>query len=111
MFNVFSYFYSSPSEKNESSTSSSSLAVVGQESLNPLLENPPTKYSHVDAHLLIWDLHHLSYHDLEEKYRAKHLTLCNLLKIHGYPVFQTPISTDVVETILIKVPQELHFVK
>lgn len=106
MFNVFSYFYSSSSSSEKEATPSPPL----QESLNPLLENPHVKYSHIDAHLLIWDLHHLSYHDLEEKYRAKHVTLCNLLKTHGYPVFQTPISTDV-ETVLIKIPQELHFVK
>lgn len=108
MFNVFSYFYSS-SEKNESSDiTTQSQLPSSDETINPLLENPIIKYSHVDAHLLIWDLHHLSYHELEDKYHSKHLTLCNLLKTHGYPIFQTPISTDV-ETILIKIPQELHF--
>lgn len=103
MFNVFSYFYSSTTPTN--------IDAV-EEPINPLLETPmtsPIKYSHVDAHLLIWDLHHLSYHDLEDKYRAKHLTLCNLLKTHGYPIFQIPISTDR-ETVLIKIPQELHIV-
>jgi hypothetical protein len=100
MFNVFSYFYSSSDDTEQT------IKAV-EEPLNPLLEKP-IKYSHVDAHLLIWDIHHLSYHDLEDKYRAKHLTLCNLLKHHGYPIFQTPSASTNCETMSIKIPQELH---
>lgn len=92
MFNLFSYFYSTEKEIE----------------IKPELEKAPkTKYSHVDAHLLIWDIHHLSYHELEDKYRAKYLTICALLKSEGFPIFQTE-RTDI-ESKLIIIPQELIY--
>lgn len=95
MYNFFSYFYPS---------------AVAETEIKPKLEEAPkVKYSRVDAHLLIWDIHHMSYHELEDKYRAKYLTLCTLLKAEGYPIFQTE-RTDV-ESKLIAVPQELTFIR
>lgn len=94
MYNLFSYFYSTDDKKDTE--------------IKPQIEDAPKyKYSHVDAHLLIWDIHHLSYHELEDKYRAKYLTLCTLLKAEGYQIFQTE-RTDI-ETKLITIPQELIF--
>jgi hypothetical protein len=97
MFNPFSYFYAAPPEEKK-------------EEIKPEIEDAPKfKYSHVDAHLLIWDIHHLSYHELEDKYRAKYLTLCTLLKAAGFPIFQTE-RTDI-ETTLVTIPQELTFLR
>lgn len=96
MYNLLSYFYPA--------------TVVAETEIKPQLEETPKiKHSHVDAHLLIWDIHHLNYHELEDKYRAKYLTLCTLLKAEGYPIFHTE-RTDV-ESKLIAVPQELTFAR
>jgi len=100
MYNLFSYFY--PASTTEETTE-----------IKPQLEEvPKIKHSHVDAHLLVWDLHHLSYHELEDKYRAKYLTLCTLLKAEGYPIFHISDGnrTDI-ESKLITVPQELTFAR
>lgn len=100
MFNPFSYFYTTATPEEEKE----------QEVIKPELEDAPKfQHSHVDAHLLIWDLHHLNYHELEDKYRAKYLTLCTLLKAEGFPIFQTE-RTDI-ETTLITIPQELSFIR
>lgn len=98
MYNIFSFIYSTPPE-------TPTLPIETP------IETPETKskikYSNVDAHLLIWDLHHLSYHELENKYRAKYITICNLLKADGYPIFHKDISTNI-ESKNIKIPQELQ---
>jgi hypothetical protein len=97
MYNPFSYFFSNPEIK-----------VEPESEIKPQLEEPPKfKYSHVDAHLLLWDIHHLSYHELEDKYRAKHLTLCIALKSEGYPLYKSEIMN--IESKLLTIPQELTF--
>ena len=108
MYNLFSYFYTSTPEESSIIAPDNSEIVVNDDSeIKPTIVSPPKpKCSHVDAHLLIWDLHHLTYHDLEKKYRAKYLTLCNLLKNEGYPIFQQGYGTNV-ETKTLVVPQEL----
>lgn len=62
------------------------------------------KYSHIDSHLLLWDIRHLSYHELENKYQAKYITISNILRAEGIPIYKTDINK--VERKLIKIPVE-----
>lgn len=67
-----SYFYES--DKNESKE-------IGDGCVS---EN---KYSKVDSHLLLWDLEHMNYTDLENKYKCKYIVICNLLREAGFSIY------------------------
>ena len=62
------------------------------------------KYSQVDSHLLLWDIRHLSYHELENNYQAKYITISNVLRAEGIQIYKCDISQ--VERKLIKIPIE-----
>lgn len=80
---IYSYFYSSP-EKTE--------------------KNENDKHSQVDSHLLLWDIRHLSYHELENKYQAKYSTISNILRTEGIQIYKCDINQ--VQRKLITIPVE-----
>ena len=94
MYTLFSYFYPSSIQQIENE-------------IKPVIEKPSKfKYSHIDAHLLLWDIHHLTYNEIEQKYNAKYLTICNILKSEGFSIFKPGCSTNI-ESKTLAIPQEL----
>lgn len=45
------------------------------------------KFYKIDSSLLLWDLEHMNYSDLENKYRCKYITICNILRKEGFSIY------------------------
>lgn len=82
---VYSYFFSSQKDEDKNVKDSK-------------------QHSQVDSHLLLWDIRHLSYHELENKYQAKYSTISNILRGEGIPIYKTDINK--VQRKLITIPVE-----